>query len=305
MNFRTSALTLLSLSIFIAGCGPSPLPEKKIASSEAYTKFLKLAKEDYSLEPVTHWVENTLWIYLPTEESLFDLKAKDPAPPGDQPVDKETLQFIDGKYEAGQFMITYDVAKVRSYPKDYGYGTSYSEEYQSKQRNIMAALTRAFENAEEKPEFLILVAADIKKGIELKMAMAYQDLDRASKDQTFMEEYAYRAVLDTPHGDKAIIGDKVGKHLEYKPITWPEFLTKQILYRLQFKYQQSSFPPKDTPEKIITTAAAQTVKAYNFTAYDGIVLKDLASRETKTIDKAAIDALPSEPQGRLIEINFR
>jgi hypothetical protein len=306
MNARTFVLALLGLSIFITGCGPSPVNEKKIASSEAYTKFLQIAKEDYNLEPVTHWVKNTLWIYLPITESLFDLKAKDASPTNDQPSEKYNIQFIDGAYQDRRFVITYDIAKARVYPKDYGYGTSYSQEYQHKQRNLMTAITRAFENAQEKPEFLVIVIADINKGIELKMTVAYQDLDRASKDQTFYEEYAYRAVLTPPQGNTAIIDDKTGTHLDYKPVAWPDFLAKQIVYRIQFKYQQSSFPPTDTPEQTILSAVAQTLKAYNFTDYAGVVLRNLASDETKVVDQAAIAALPTEEsKGRLIEIKFR
>ena len=79
--------------------------------------------------------------------------------------------------------------------------------------------------------------------------------------------------------------ERKGENLEIAEVTWPEFLSKQILYRIRVKYQYSSFPPgPDTPQEIADIASAVT-EAYKFTDYSGVVLEDLNAGTKTAVDR--------------------
>ena len=107
--------------------------------------------------------------------------------------------------------------------------------------------------------------ADIVNGLEARTWLHLNDLKRAYTDQTFHGEYAKRVISEQPFGDPAIIGDALGSHVDFKYISMPEFLSKQMIFRINFKYTRSAFPPTSTPKEEILKAAAETVGSYDFT----------------------------------------
>ena len=156
------------------------------------------------------------------------------------------------------------------------------------------------------PDFFVIIEADITNGLEARVLINLEDLKRAYVDQSFHGEYAKRVISDQPTGNKNIIGDKEGNYIDYKDITWPEFLAKQMIFRINFKYQRSSFPPSDDTLMELLTIAADTVAAYDFTDFTSIKLEDLNARTTQSISQDDLTAYRSEQsQGRLIHIKFQ
>lgn len=200
-----------------------------------------------------------------------------------QATEAYAIQYLDVNFAGQKFLVQYDIGKIKKYTKDPGYTSTYSDKYQEKQRNLLTSVFRAYADVptEQVPQFFVLVIADITKGLETKTIFHFGDFKRAMSDQSFYEEFTRRTVSDEPKGNTTIIGDSEGRHLEITEVTWPEFLSKQIQYRIRVKYQYSSFPPgPNTPQEIADIAAAVT-GAYNFTEYSGIVLEDL-NAGTKT-----------------------
>lgn len=279
------SIPLLSMALcFILGCG-SPTEIKKLTASEAHKKLLQLCKEDYGLEIVTKQLPNTMWIYLPMDEDLLSFKV-DPQGPqnSDQAKESPSIYFIDGEFQNRTFNVSYDIGQSRSYAKSYGYSTAYNEQFQRNQQNLLSAIHRAYanseneqhESAEEKtPDFFVIVTADIKNGIAMKTIMYFKDMTRVFEDHSFYEEYTRRAISEYPMGHSNIIGDKEGNHIEYKDVTWPEFLMKQMIYRIQFKYQRSAFRPSERTKHELLSIVALTLDAYNFTDYNSVKLNDL------------------------------
>lgn len=338
-------LIILFLLAFIPGCSKAPKKDIPISPAAAHQKFVQLCKDDYNLNIVTKAFEHSLWIYLPLDDSYLSIAAsKDGPMKSSAPDEKLNIKFLDGAFTDSTFQIRYDIGLHKSYIDHKGIETRVSEEYSAKQRFLFEAITRAYADVEKLPDsdrhveevpgdvtylddrksaahkklvqsdvetasvpdFFVMVIADIEKGIETKMYVYLQDLLRATHDQGFGEEYLKRLVVDQPIGHEVIIGDKTGSHLDAYDLTWPEFLTKQMLYRIQYKYQQSAFPPSEDTRSELLNIAADTVGAYGFTDFSSVELHDLSDGSTDVVGREELSAYSSEPsRGRLIHIRFQ
>lgn len=266
----------------IAGCAPPPV--KTMPLSEADRKFAQLCREELKYPVVVQKLSQTVWIYLPIEDDIFSFRATDDGPKmSSQATAGFTIQYLDVSFADGKFIVRYDINKVKVYEKDLGYKSNYSEKYQEKQRSLLTAIFRAYADVPttDVPPFFVLAIADIKSGIETKTIFYFPDFKRAMSDQSFYEEFTRRTVSDDPKGKADIIGDREGRHLTIREVTWPEFLSKQIQYRIRVKYQYSSFKPGENAEQEITDIVAQVTQAYDFNNYSGIVFEDL-NTGTKT-----------------------
>ena len=184
------------------------------------------------------------------------------------------------------------------------------EKFQNSQRDLVMAVGRAFVDTDKKelPEFFVIVLADIKNGIMAKMTFAFKDLSRMMQDPFFQEEFMQRLIVDYPQGNAKIIGDKTGANLDIVDLTWTDFLAKQIVYRMNYRYTRSAFPPSSDPKQEILNAVADSFRSYEFKDYGGLILHDLAVKTTAQIPKSNLDDLiaaqPSDSGGKLIHIKF-
>lgn len=272
----------LLLILLLQSCFKAPAPIKNF--SEANQKFLKICKEEYHLNVLTKKINKTLWIYVPIDDPLFDYKGtKDGPRKSNQGSEKNSLQYFDGRFDNGTFYFEYAVAKTMNYAVDYGYKSMYSEEYQKKQSRISSAIFRAYcdltdTKTENPPEFFMLVISNIKKGVELTSLFNFEDFKQVQAGFLPPEEFVKRNVSDI-QGRESIIGDFEGKHLDYHDITWSEFLTKQALNRIRFKYQQSDFKPGDNTEEEMIAIIAETFQAYHFQDFKSVELNNLATQK--------------------------
>lgn len=299
--------------ILVLGCAKKEPPD--IATlPQASQKFIELAKSEYNLEVVLYPVQNTLWVYLPLEEHFLDLKASAEGPQSSAGASESAvINFLDGRFEKDAIVLRYDIGLTKSYAKSYGYKTAYTEQYQKKQQNLLTALYRSYGQSAASstedggiPEFFVTTAADIINGLELTTLVHWGDLKRVFEDQSFREEYSRRAVSDYPVGNTAAIGDKEGRHLNVHAVSWPEFITRQMVYRIQYKYQQSSFPPSEDTKGEILAIAAETAGAYAFTDFHSVILHDLRTGTTAAIPRAELNNYrSSQTPGRLIHIHFQ
>ena len=306
---KTFILPLFILPILILGCAKTPTP---LPLSEAEAKFIKSLKEEYGYDITIRQIENTLFIYHPMRVSLVDIKASEGGPKESKEA-KElmSVKYIGASYQDRSFTVEYDIGLNKTYSKDYGYSSIYTEEFQKRQNNIFSALSGNYFDAQGSPErkvpdFLVLVIADIVKGIEIEVTTYIPDLKRAmslAADIT-QEEYAKRYLTEI-RGNTAIIDDATGSHLEYKPVVFTGFLARQIVNRVNFKYLRSSFPPSEDTVKEISKIAAETFGAYQFKDYNALTLKDLNSGRSEIVSPAQIEKLnENSPPGRFINIKF-
>ncbi len=306
MKLSKRIFLALLIIIFVAGC--SSKEKQPFTKLEAGQKFVKLLENDYGLQPVVRWLENTLWIYVPNENPLYQIAgSKKPS----CPVKKTyTIQYANVNFNNNIFEVEYDIVPATKLLPSKGMSTKYSPEFNEQYRNVTSAISRTFFNSENPPEFIVLVAADILNGLQAKTIFHTLDLKKYFSQALPPDEYALRAKTESS-GNEKIIGDKEGKYLEIKEISMPEFLAKQMAYRISFKFQNSDFPPEKSIDDEILNAITKTLQAYNFNNFSEVVLKDLREGNEKSFSKDQINTLrktlPKEKlveQGKVITIDF-
>ena len=258
--------------------------------------------------------------------------------PAQPPTEAMTIHYLEGDFdqEAQAFHLRYDIGLAKKGSPDYGYGMQYSDQFSNMQRYLMTAAGRAYGDTERRagqdgeyervdgdvdyldsgenyqhkrlvhsyvktqrvPDFLVLVVADVKTGLEARCYVYLPDLKRGMTDQTFGEEYTRRIVRDNPVGQTDIIGDTTGAHLKMYDLSWSEFLSRQIVYRVRFKYQQSDFPPGDDPQAEIMRVVAATLGAYPWKNFQEIQLDNLAEGKRYSYSKDDLAAYAKDEDGR-------
>lgn len=306
-------LILLPLS----GCSPQGSSEPEPASlSQSSQKFLEICRTEYDLNPAIRVLPNTIYVYLPIEDPILEIAASgSPSEASPQGIEKFAIRFLEAATQNDSMVVTYDVGKSKTYPKSEGYGLNYPEGFQAKQRNLYTAFYRShldlmadhlpgdveyLDSQKQQthegtvrfrpkgvPDFIVFIAADIKTGIEVEAILNFLDFKRYMTQTLPQEEFTLRNVSRV-FGDEAIIEDDAGEHVEYKDITWPEFLARQIEGRIRFQYGQSSFPPSDDPQKEITEAIKNTLKAYDSHPFDAVILKNLDDGTSEILERSKI-----------------
>jgi len=162
-------------------------------------------------------------------------------------------------------------------------------DYDGEEKNLKhKKLVQGYVPTAKVPDFYVIVLADIVTGLEVRTYIYLKDLLRGMTDLSFSEEYTRRLITDDPTGQTSIINDKTGRHLKTFDLTWPEFLTKQIVTRIKFKYAQSDFPPSDDTESEILKITAQTLNGYSFDEFSNVELTDLADNKSLVLDKTKL-----------------
>ena len=327
-------LIFIIITFFLTSCAPQ---EKPLTLNEAHQKFITLCQEEYKFDVKVFPLKNTIWIYLPTDKLFYDYKATEPKPVAEKKAeDKFKVNFLDVQFENNSFVVSYDISKIKQYPsKDPGYASNNSEDFSQKYRGIFTAILRAYFDVKETetasfafdrelkatppqkiqayikksgiPEFFVIVIADIKTGLKVEYIANLEDYKKYANNALPYEEYSQRLIYQMT-GDIGLTNDAEGKNLKTREITWSEFLTKQIINRINFKYGQSQFTPSENVEKEITQAIGETIIFYDFDDFDAAILKNLGQDKTQTIQKSQIKESVSKEtdpsRGRFHVIQF-
>ena len=375
MNNRKLYIYFFHLLIIISIIGCIKLPDNRaLTLDKAHKKFIRICEEDFNLKPIVTPIGNTLWIYLPMDGRILDLKAskKIPIDNPKEAVSKPAIKFLDSTFdpESKAFNIDYDISISKSYIRDFGYSTAYSEKYQNIQRNLMVALNNSYyevgkseddedvkdsseedsltseETIEEEPneffdmkktagglsmkittindpyadedfsnrktitgekppEFIVIVIADITNGIGIEGIVYFEDLARIMSVHPSLshDEYIKRYVTDI-RGNESLIDDIKGKSLKIRRIELPEFLAKQLINRVKFKYTHSSFAPGENANNEILKEVAHMVAAYNFRDFSAINLNNLDSGNKKEVpSEELVDYIKDElPEGGKLHV---
>ena len=311
---RYNFLTLIILSaLVLIGC--SEKLEQKYTVTEAQKVFQTKCLKDFNMHVRTRQVGGTFWIYLPIKDPIFDYEVQKPKPPGGQPSpNKFVVNFTDGKFKNGVFLFEYDIIdKKKSKDEDYGFSSSYTDSYVKNQNNLFTAVYEVFFNTKAKPheilpQFFVIVITDIKKGIETRATFYLDDFVRFMSGAIPYDEYVKRFLSDRK-GSPSMIGDETGSHIRYSNITMSEFLTRQIVNRISFKFQYSDFPPGESYDNAIVGIIADTLRYYKFNDFTNIRLNNIRLSKKYLFDKSQLvnfgEDKPKENQGRLIHITFK
>ncbi len=297
------------------GCAKKE-PNTKPPLSEAQKNFEKKCREDFDLQVVTRTVGQTIYAYLPTDKPMFDYEAqKENTETAQAKTPKFSVQYADGEFKGNAFNFEYDIIKkTKSSKEDYGYNTAYTDAYIKMQNNLFTAMAETFadvplENPAPKEavlKFFVVVITDIKKGMETRSTIYWLDFKRYMAGDLPYDEYMKRFLSDVK-GGQSMIGDETGSHIDYKDIRIEDFLTKQIINRIHFKFERSDFQPPDDYDSTIADIVADTTRYYKFTAFEALRLENLRSNKKLLFDATQLASFGDDKDfkdGKLIHIIF-
>lgn len=300
-------LSIVLAFLLISGCGAKPEP---LTLDEADERLLQILKNDFGYEAVVQRIGQTVWVYVPQRESLYQIEGVG-IPPQETPRDY-SLQFLEGSFINNRFIIEYDVTTVTRSSRGNGISTKYSLAFNEASQNILSGLTRSYFAVQEPPDFFVAVFADITSGILSQRTIYAPDLKKTYSGALPPEEYSLRIVNDL-FGNKEAVDDKKGQSLNIAEIQWPQFLIDQAKQRIRFKFQQSDFPPQETPQSEILNQVAKTLLIYDFIDFTEVILKDLRNDESKSFSREQIQAMrpilgiprqDEEPKGQIITLDL-
>lgn len=285
----------LILPALLAGCSratpPAPRP-----LSEAHQKFLKICREEHKLKVVLKPLRNTLWIYVPLDDDLMKVSSTpEGARKSDTGEEHPAVKYLESVHNDLRFKITYDIHPDKNYLQSPGYRLAYSSAYQKISQQVLAGVSRAYFETKDAPQFFVTVITDVKNGVEMENIFYLEDLKQYMAFGALpQEEFVKRSIYEA-RGKTDWIGETEGRHLAYTEITMPEFLAKQIATRINFKYQKSSFPPSPDTRGEILKVVAETFKNYNFTDFNYVELRDLATGLVENVLPAELNKTSEDP----------
>jgi hypothetical protein len=308
-------LLLMGSCVFLPACKVQKPEPPKIEFTKAQKKFEAKCRDEFGLHVKTRIVGDTLWIYLPVKEPMFDLKSDKPLK--DDPEKKPSpfaLQYIEGEFKDGIFSFEYDVIeRKKANIEEFGYHNDYTDSFSKKQTNLFTAVNETLFDAKDTPDepapkFVVMAIADITKGIELKYSFYLEDYRRFNEQSLPPDEYNKRILQDVK-GSQEMVGDEIGEHLDYKNINMGEFLAKQIANRVRFKYQSTTLKT-DNHDNLITGIIADTTRYYSFEDFKEVRLSNLRTDQKFIFTKDQLanfgddQDYKGEPKGKLIRIRF-
>ncbi|MBF0387859.1 MAG: hypothetical protein HQL20_08395 [Candidatus Omnitrophica bacterium] len=262
-----------------------------------------------SLALVTHIEGKTLWVYIPFNEPIFTVKPS----PGEKSEKKKNpldLLYLGGEFdEKNNFAFSYDIVNDTLPPDPVTYGSGYNEKYGKIRQLIYMGLQESIFNIppQDAPAFVIVVIADIGSGVAIKSTLYLNDLKQYLSEALPPDEYYLREQNEI-FGSNAMIGDTRGDSLEYTDVQWPGFLVSQIKTRAKYKFTQSDFKPNSDPDKVIAACAANTLRFYPFTDYEGVYLYNIRQKRDMLFDKKQLKTFEEESwwagKGKLTTIHF-
>lgn len=283
---------MLALSLAVqGGCGSRKAAAPSPAKTDLQKTFEAKCRKDYHLSVITRMVGRSFWIYVPTDKPLFYLKSDTPAvwDPLKKPPKYELL-YIDGAFEKKIFLFDYDVIPNRflNGPGE-GIRNEGTEDFNKIYNSLFTAVTETLLEPKIPISFIVMDITDIKKGIEVRYTFFLEDYRRVSVEGIPFDEFIKRVLQDSK-GSTNFIGDQVGQHLEYNDINMADFLTKQMVNRIRFKFQQSDFPPQANAEDAIIDVIADTVRYYGFTDFKEAHVSNIRTKTTKVLTPRHLDA---------------
>lgn len=278
---------------FLASCS-KVTPPKIRPVTEAHQKFVTMCREEYKLPAVAEALKHTVWIYVPLQDNLMQLAATPDGPhKSGNSEERPAVKYLESSYDNRRFLITHDIRPEKTYAQSQGYKMDYTSAYRLTSQHILTAVSRAYFQAADAPQFFVVVTADVKNGVEIENIFYLEDLKRYMTMESIPQEEFLKRNIYEVKGKTDWIGDTAGRHLAHTEITMPEFLAKQIATRINFKYQKSSFPPSADTRAEILNVVAETFKNYNFTDFNYVELHDIATGRTETVSPAEIQTAPT------------
>jgi hypothetical protein len=287
-SLKNSAKTGLSLlfSLFIFGCSSSTAPtylRKDLAEA-----IQNICEKEYNLTVKSKLIGETLWVYIPVENLVE--KADKP----EKFTEKFSVELNESKLQGGLLEVNYDIKGIPEVEKFQE--VKYNKKVLEKINNVWGALRRvifSMENVSSSPKFFYVITADVVNGLEMREVFYYLDVKKVFYQFISITEYQHRHLQDIDMAPQAI-GDLEGNHLDYRDITFEEFIAGQIKHRIKLKFQKPEVEPTADIDKEVLKIIVNTIKIYDFRDFYEVRVNNPVTGKTLTLNQAAVWARPIE-----------
>jgi hypothetical protein len=282
-----TGLKLLFLVFFLSACNSSVTPS---FLKEDITQAVKdICKKEYKLDIVTTLTGRTLWVYLPLENIIS--KPEKP----EKYMERFLLEDKENSLQARILKVNYNIRTTPEKEKEQE--VSLDKSVNEKIFDILQVIRRVLfsmgNSNQDIPQFFCIVTADIRNGFEIKQIFYFADLKKLSYSFISQTEYQHRIIQETAIS-ASIIGDRAGQHLNYRDITFEEFLTDQIQSRIKLKFQKPEVEAGVDIDKEVFKVVTYTLGAYRFKDFDLLEMENLASGKKIILNHTAISANSKE-----------
>ncbi|MBU1726497.1 MAG: hypothetical protein KJ880_02575 [Candidatus Omnitrophica bacterium] len=283
LSLRNSARASLNLLIIaiLSGCTSSTSPSFQKTSIAFSVK--NICKNEYNIDAICRLTGNTLWVYVPLENIVT--KAEKPEK------FTEKFQILENKStpKGYQISIEYLIKKVpeKEQSQDVTLDKKAAEKMYQVRNVIRRVLFSMQKNPGSEPEFICMIIADIKYGFAIKELTYYQDLKKVSYSLMSVTEYQHRIIQETEISPD-FIDNTTGDKIDYKEITMPEFIARQIEYRIKLKFQKPEVDYNAETDKEILNIASSTIRAYGFKDFREFEFRNLLTKNTLILNNAAV-----------------
>ncbi|MDD5079615.1 MAG: hypothetical protein PHH68_04730 [Candidatus Omnitrophica bacterium] len=255
---RNSAKLGLNICVFIfacLGCSASLVPT--YSKSEVEKAITGILSVEYKDDAVAKLAGSTLWVYLPMED-IFE-KAEKP----EKNLEKFIIEKNTARFLGDQVHCAYRIKAIPERQTSQEY--VFSKKAREKMSNAIQVLRRVILSIDrgERNEikFFILAASDINNGMELTETIYAPDLLKVSYGAISPGEYQHRISINYGVNPGAV-GDKDGRHLEYKDLTLREFISRQIIQRIALKFQKPEVEQSADVDKEVARIIGDTLRIY-------------------------------------------
>ena len=271
---------LIAITLLSAGC--SVYPKSNHSLNNPAESLVKIVRDEYNIPIVCRLVGRTLWIYLPLQEELFIDSDK----PLEYPKKFES-KSIEGNLQNEVFSFNYDIREIpeTKEKQDKKFNPRALDTMNKVLRSVRRVLFSVRPDTSA-PRFFVTVTADTKNGIEIKHTTYIDDLKKAFYEIISWTEYQHRNLEDIGLSPGAI-GDKEGKHLEFRDIDFKEFLIEQIRQRVRLKFNRPEVEKGADIDKEVLKSIKNVLEIYKVEDFSALDLKNLVTDKRISLSRAA------------------
>lgn len=278
---RVLLLNLILISSLILGCS-SPVTHT-YSKEDIEQATQNICKKEYNFDVKVKLMGQTLWIYLPLE----DIFAKSEKP--EKYLEKFNVEHNEEELKDGQLQVKYSIKAVPEQEKyqEFKFDKAAAEKIGNVWKVVRRILFSMKDPDRNKIQFLSLVTADIKNGLEIHEIVYHLDLKKVSYDFISLGEYQHRSTQEIKAAPEAI-GDKEGNHLKYKDVSLAEFIGLQIQHRIRLKFGKPEVDKNADIDKEIFRVIVYTLKTYGFKDFSYLELNNLLTNNKVILNNAAV-----------------
>jgi hypothetical protein len=290
-NLARAALNnicVVAVSLGLCGCffsaGKPSYTTQNIAKS-----LQEVALAEYKTDVSVKLVGSTLWVYMPVR----DLFIKNPK--SDKYPEKFKILRNNGAIKDSAFVGEYHIKPVPISDKsqEYKINKDISDKIGTLWKIIRRVIFSIQPSQREDIKFVVMVVADVKNGFEVKEIFYVRDLKKVSYGLMPIGEFQHRVIQDSGVSP-LVIGDRTGRHVEYRDLTLPGFVAQQIEYRISLKFQKPEVEQNVNIDREVAKIITETLRMYEMTGVEEVKLKNLDRNTNVTLAKPDIWGKPKK-----------